>query len=156
MSTHIPSYRKGIAAVIFRKKGDDLEYLVLYGKEWKLLKGTERNMSERSVLDKEMKDEVNLKAKKVQIITYRIKYEFPRWREKGYFRKGQDLQVYAVEVDPEAQVQLDYEENFDFHWAKLEEAKGLLKFEDHKEALEKADKYIRKQLELERKLQKSD
>ena len=149
-----PHFRKGIAGVVYRMKDEKLEYLLLYGihhgKGWKLLKGTERNMPEEDVLNKELDDEVKLKAKSVQKIPTRIKYEFPRWRQKGYSVRGQDLQVYAVEVDSTAQVMPDFRENFDYHWTGFKEARRLLKFEDHKKALEKADENIRKRLEMQR------
>jgi len=151
-----PHFREGIAGVVYRLKDSKIEYLLLYGlrhgRGWKLLKGSHRNMPEIEVLNKELEDEVKLKAKKVQKIPFRITYEFPKWRQRGYQVMGQDLQVYAVEVDPTAQVQPDFRENFDYHWAGLNEAKKILKLESHKNALEKADELIRKQLDTERKV----
>lgn len=156
MSLNPRNYRKGVAEVVYRMKDGKIEYLLLYsprhGRGWKLLKGSHRNMAERDVLETELDEETKLEAKKVQKVPARIKYEFPNWRQRGYSTIGQDMQVYAVEVEPIAQVQLDFRENFDYYWTRFGEAKKLLRFENHKKALEKADEFIRKQLEKERKL----
>jgi len=159
MSSHSRHYRKGVILAVYRRKDEKLEYLSLYsprhGKGWKLLKGTQRNMPLISVADKELFDEAGLKAKRIQAIDDRAKYEFRDWEKRGYNVIGQDLQAFVVETNPDAQVQIDYRENVDFHWGGLDETKKLLRYEDHRRVLEKADRFIRKQIELEKNLQKS-
>jgi 8-oxo-dGTP pyrophosphatase MutT (NUDIX family) len=139
-------YRDGVAAVVYRQDGPKIEYLLLHRmhpwKGWGLLKG--KGKQEISTVEKELLGETNLKAIRIQKIpNLKIKYRFPkRPGREEHNCIGQNMQVYIVKVDPKAQVQVDFVENDDYGWVEVQKAKNLLKFENHKNALEIADRFI--------------
>lgn len=148
------SYRPGIIAVIYIEKYPKREYLSLHRidafKGWSLLKGSmEEGESVEDTAERETKEETNIEDFRIQIIPgLKVKYEFPSSWRRHYRRIGQEEQAVAIEFKPKARntLQVDFKEHDDYNWAEFQETRSILKFDEHKKALEVADKFITKNM----------
>lgn len=134
--------RKGVAGVIYRMKGQDIEFLLLHRINpwvgWELPKGTiEEGEEEIEAMRREIEEETHianvLDIKKIG----RFKYGYPKGNYNGTIE-----QVYLVKVN-DKEVRINKKEHNDYRWAGPEDATETLTHYDHKKAVKIATKYIK-------------
>lgn len=155
-------YRKGIAAVVFRRKGqkkgtkgksgraDKLEFLILHRiqnwRGWEFPKGgCRRGESESACLRREMFEETGTKkfgaARKAD---YRIKYRWPQSYEKDHcFFNGVDNRLYVVEFLGK-KIKLDEKEHDCYLWLNPEKTLKKLTYKNQRDAFKFALKLLGK------------
>jgi len=152
-------FRSGVAGIIWERKYfpqeiDPIRYVVFHRINpwlgWSILKGKKGGKTEKRALIDELRQEARIKYRDIlgleRMDGLRIKYEFPDAREKAYKCIGQNHQVFSVQVRPDTPIRVDHIEHDSYYWTWAEKAKRMLRFEEHKTALEKTDEYIRKKL----------
>ena len=155
------SYRNGVAGIIWDRRylpqeSDSIRYVIFHRINpwlgWSVLKGKKGGKTEKKALIDELRQEAQIRNKDIlemeRMNDLRIKYEFPLAREKGYTCVGQDHQVWSVQIRPNTSIRVDKIEHDNYYWTSAETAKRMLKFKEHKIALEKTDEHIRKKLGL--------
>jgi 8-oxo-dGTP pyrophosphatase MutT (NUDIX family) len=152
MSFQRQHFRKGVICVVHKKTKDDIKYLLMHRMDghmgWETVKGgLGRNLPYETIYS-ELSEEAGIRRsdiRRVQKIPHLDRYTFSKNPStKRYGRIGQQHQVYAIEVDLDVEVKLDFEEHDDFAWVSLEEAKKLITFEYFIRALKSAEEFIKK------------
>lgn len=118
MSKQPPEIRKGVAAIIFRRSGKNIEFLVthrmLRWRGWETLKGgIESGESTIRALLREIEEETGLNKKEVRILKVirraKIQFRIPRRfrKEMGGFSFARYEPFYLVEMSPRAKPNLE-------------------------------------------------
>ncbi|MEK6820150.1 MAG: NUDIX domain-containing protein, partial [Nanoarchaeota archaeon] len=96
-------YRKGVFMVVYAKKGEKIEYLllerILHWIGWEFPKaGLEKGENDERAVVRELKEETGLKAKKILDLKVDGKFDYGRELPDRKGIKGQTFKLYAVEV----------------------------------------------------------
>jgi len=124
-----------VEAIIFRKKGNKTEYLLLKrvpernGFWQPVTGGLEEGETRTEALFREIREETGIKNL-IGVIEGLYYFEFsdPNLNQEY---------VYGVEVSPTEEVVLDGEEHSEYRWCSFQEALEMLSWEENKEALKK-------------------
>ena len=130
-----------VQAVIFCLN-PKIEFLILHrtpelGNFWQNLSGgVEKGETLLQTLKRELEEETGISSKQIKQITENI-YQY-EWLKVNGEMKGKKIKeyVFAVEVDPDAEVKLS-EEHDEYKWCDAEEAKSLIKWEKNKIVIDK-------------------
>lgn len=137
--------RLHIQAVIFRRRDKKLEFLVLHrtkerGGFWQnLTGGVEKGETPTLALKREIEEETGIAKSKIKRIVKDI-YCF-EWFSDRLNQKIKEY-VFAVEIDPRAEIKLS-EEHDNYKWCEAEEAKKLFRWESHSIAVDKTLRLIK-------------
>jgi 8-oxo-dGTP pyrophosphatase MutT (NUDIX family) len=135
-----------VEAIIFRRNGSLVEYLLLKrlpdknGFWQPVTGGLEEGETRIEALHREIGEETGIKNL-VRVIEDLHCFEF----------SDPDLNkeyVYGVEVSPTEEVVLDGKEHSEYRWCGIQEALQLLHWKENKEALEKLNTILGKQVQL--------
>ncbi len=133
-------YRPGVCAVVWRKKKDGMEVLLLHRHlnwvGWELPKGGMLpGETEEDCLLRELREEVGIENPKYEKLDYILQYKWSRPLPKdGDTWEGVRLMLYSVEHDG-SPVRIDEREHSGYAWVSPEEALKRLTYDDQKEAL---------------------
>jgi 8-oxo-dGTP diphosphatase len=143
-------YRKGIAAIVFRRKGKKKEFLLFHRIQnwagWEFPKGGRQGKeTEMDCLKREIKEEMgSMDYKVVAKTNYVIKYPWPRkYQKDGKWYDGVVDRLYIVEFFGK-KIRYSKDEHSSYLWVGAKKALKMLTYEDQKKALEYAlGKYIK-------------
>jgi 8-oxo-dGTP pyrophosphatase MutT (NUDIX family) len=129
--------RRGVAAVVFLRKGDKTKYLLLKRKKnwkgWEWLKGGRKPLeSESACLRREIREEIGVRefsAKKTKYFSS-FKYAQEYLKDHRKFDSAKH-RVYAVEVFSD-KIKVDKIEHSGFKWVNRKEALRILTWPDQK------------------------
>jgi bis(5'-nucleosidyl)-tetraphosphatase len=141
------SFEKSAGAVIFRKEGDELLYLLLHypgvqgGDYWDLVKGhIEEKELEKQTVVRETFEETGIKDLEfVEGFKEKIGYIF----ERNNKAISKEVVFYLTETKTK-DVIISFE-HVDFKWLPFEEAIPIMKFREGKSVLTKANEFLKKQ-----------
>jgi len=149
-------FEKSIGAIVFRKEGDKIFYLLLrcpgkrsrsgYGGYFSFVKGhQERGETYTETMVRELKEETGFEN--VEIIPGFIEKEEYFFRDIYQNKKNPPLikkqVVYFLVNSREKKVRVSFEHD-DYKWSPYKEALKLLGFNNDKRILEKANRYLNK------------
>lgn len=141
-------YRKGIAAVVFRRNKGEKEFLLFHRiknwRGWEFPKGgRKRGESETACLKREMFEELGTKRfKVVRKTNRRLKYKWPKnYPKDGDIFNGVDNLLYIVKFSGD-KIKYDQGEHDGFLWLNAKKALKKLTYKDQRDAL----KYVIKLL----------
>jgi len=127
-------------AVIFRRTRQEPEFLLLHYElgHWDFVKGNiEKGEAERDTVRREIQEETGLTQMKfVEGFRETIKY-FYKWKGQNIFK----IVVYHLVETRQKQVKLSYE-HVGFEWLPFEAAMKRISFNNSKQVLRKAHKFI--------------
>jgi 8-oxo-dGTP pyrophosphatase MutT (NUDIX family) len=129
-----------VEAFLFRKKKDNIEYLVLKrtserGGFWQPITGAlEKGESKIQALRREIEEETGI-TNFIEIIEDIYHFEF---NDPSLYREY----VFGVEVSPEEKIVINEKEHSAFRWCCFEEAFGLIRWDENKVALRKLGKIL--------------
>jgi len=132
-----------VEAIIFRRKGSIVEYLLLKrlpernGFWQPVTGGVEEGENLEEALRREIEEETGVKGF-ISIMEGIHYYEFADPVPNREY-------AFGVEVSPNEKVTLDGKEHSEYCWCDLQEALRLLHWEENKEAFKKLDDYLRKE-----------
>jgi dATP pyrophosphohydrolase len=135
-----------VEAIIFRRRGDVTEYLLLKrlpernGFWQPMTGGVEEGETRIEALHREIKEETGIKNL-IRVIEDLYCFEFSDPNVNKEY-------VYGVEVSPTEKVVLDGKEHSECRWCGFQEALQLLHWKENKEALEKLNAVLIKQVQL--------
>lgn len=130
-----------VEAVIFRRNGSTIEYLLLKrlpdrnGFWQPVTGGLEEGETRKEALCREVREETGIKNL-IRVIEGLYYFEF----------SDPDLNkehVYGVEVSPTEEVVLDGKEHSECRWCGIKEALQLLNWKENREALKKLDTILK-------------
>jgi len=135
-------YRKGIAAIVFRRKKDRPLFLVLRRKQnwtgWEFSKGGLKGReSEESCLKRELREETGIKRHRHVETGYIYSY---RWK-KAYVKdnmvyRGASFRLFVVEdLDRTDRIKIDTKEHSGYSWATGGKALKMLTYPNQRKAL---------------------
>jgi dATP pyrophosphohydrolase len=130
-----------IEAILFRRKNGRTQYLLLKRTPkregfWQpITGGVEEEETRIDALKREVTEETGIKGI-LRIIEGIHYFEF----SDPYLNKEY---VYGVEVSADEKVVIDEKEHSEFRWYSLQEALGLMKWKENKEALKKLNGILR-------------
>ncbi|MBU3905130.1 MAG: NUDIX domain-containing protein [Nanoarchaeota archaeon] len=134
-------YRKGIAAIIFRKTPNGSKFLIFHRTKnwegWEFLKGGVQDGEDSlKSLKREIKEETGIKTYKIIENTGKVtKFKWPKHFVKDHrVYDGAELEFFLVKTNI-AKVKIDKREHDDYKWVTVEEALKLLTYNNHKEVL---------------------
>jgi len=135
-------YRKGISAVVFKRKGKNVRFLLLHRFQnwtgWEFLKGGLKNReNEESCLKRELREETGVRKYLSAEIDYRYGY---RWN-KEYVKDnntyhGASFTLFVVEdKDKTDRVRIDKCEHSGYRWVDGRKAVKMLTYANQRKAL---------------------
>ena len=135
------AFEKSVGAVIFRKEGKDIKYLLLdYGSDyWGLAKGhIEEGESETETLKREAKEETGLDDLKIldgfrETVSYL--YIAKGLEKEERKREGRKTMKKNIELS---------EEHINFKWLSFQDMVSQISFRAPKKVLEKSEEFLRK------------
>jgi len=138
---------KSIGAIVYRKEGSKILYLLLYKKAhgkyreaWNFPRGlVEKSESEITTAKREIEEETGIK-------TLEFKHGFKEKIHFFYRREGKNISkdvFYMLAETKTKDVQISFEHN-DFAWLPFNEAMKKLTFGNDKEVLRKANDFLTK------------
>jgi len=133
------AFEKSVGAVIFRKEGKDIKYLLLdYGSDyWGLAKGhIEEGESETETLKREAKEETGLDDLKI-LDGFRETVSYL------YIAKGLEKEERKREGTLKKNIELS-EEHINFKWLSFQDMVSQISFRAPKKVLEKSEEFLRK------------
>ena len=154
------AFEKSVGAVVFRKKDNEIQYLLLdYGKTkkgsdhyWNFVKGhTEKGETEEETTRRETLEETGISD--LQIIpgfSDKNRYVYRAFGEEREKRKksGRKNIVAKQSIYFLAETRLENiklsDEHIDFSWLSFEEATSRLTYKNSKKTLEKANRFLEK------------
>lgn len=147
------AHRKGIAAVVFRRKRKP-EFLLLHRiLNWSGYEfpkgGRKAGESEADCLAREMQEELGTKKYRVAAKTdYRIEYGWlKKYKKDGKQYRGVSYRLFVVEFLGD-KIKYDPVEHDDFVWANAKKAHEMLTYNDQKEALIYALEILKRRVSL--------
>ncbi len=138
-------YRKGIAAIVFRKTGEGPLFLIFHRVKnwegWELLKGGLLDEEDDlTCLKRELEEETGIREYEIIPTDYKVMYKWPKHFVKDHHMfTGAINNFYLVEVQQE-NVRVDTREHDEYRWVSKEEALKLLTYDNTKRALERLTK----------------
>ena len=129
-----------VEAIIFRRNGDTVEYLLLKrlpdrnGFWQPVTGGLEEGETQTEALRREIKEETGIKNL-IRVIEDLYYFEFSNPNLNQEY-------VYGVEVSSTEEVVLDGREHSEYRWCGIKDALQLLYWKENKEALEKLNKIL--------------
>lgn len=130
-------------AVVFRRFGKEIKYLILQSKKWKTWGFPKGHVSEKETEEvtalREIKEETGLSGNLITGFRERHSYEFESNSEKI----NKTVTFFIMESDQEI-VNLAKEELCDFKWSSYEEAMTLFQHESNKNLLTKTQEFLTK------------
>jgi len=155
------AFEKSVGAVIFRKEGKNIKYLLLnYGKarsgkyHWGFGKGhVEKNETEEETMHREVFEETGISDLKIiSGFSDKSRYFYRAFGEEREKRKKNGrktlvakLVIYFLAETETEKIKIS-EEHIDFKWLSFEKAKAELTYKASKKTLEKAKKFLEKSL----------
>ena len=132
-------YRRGIFLVVYRKKGDDIKYLILkrklHWKGWEFPKGGKRKgESDFDTLRRELREETGLKPGSVGRYNKKGKYVYDKGAVEDRNFYGQTYILYSVQVDS-MKVKLDKLEHEGHKWVDFNKAVEMLTWPNQRACL---------------------
>lgn len=150
------AFEKSVGAVIFRKEGNGIYYLLLdYGNGyWGLPKGhIEEGESEIETLEREIQEETglnNLKIIKGFRENTRYFYKAKDEEKEKRIEKGRKINIYKKAIYYLAETVNEKiilsHEHVDFTWLSFEDALEKITYKNTKKVLEKAKRFIDKSI----------
>lgn len=141
---------KSAGAVIFRKEGGKIYYLLLnYGKGyWGFAKGRiEKGEKEKDAAKREIAEETGIyNIRFVSNFRKKINYFFKRKNTGNFYLIVKEAVFYLAETK-EKEVKISFEHK-DFAWLKYKEALKRITFENSKNVLRGANKFLFKNKKL--------
>jgi 8-oxo-dGTP pyrophosphatase MutT (NUDIX family) len=139
-------YRKGIFIVIYRKKDNNVDYLLLkrklHWKGWEFPKGgSEEKESVNELIKREIKEETGqfpINIKKYPV-SGRYRYHKELKERSGII--GQTYKLYSAEIKKE-KVRIDKLEHSSYKWANFQKAIKLLTFQNQRKCLRMVNKKL--------------
>jgi 8-oxo-dGTP pyrophosphatase MutT (NUDIX family) len=131
-----------VEAIIFRRNGNKLEYLLLRrlpernGFWQPVTGGVEQGETRNETLRREVKEETGIKNI-IAVLEDLYAFEFSDPNPNQEY-------VYGVEVSPSEEIVLDQKEHSEYRWCSLQEALQLLHWKENKEALRKLNEILTK------------
>jgi 8-oxo-dGTP pyrophosphatase MutT (NUDIX family) len=131
-----------VEAIIFRRNGNKLEYLLLRrlpernGFWQPVTGGVEQGETRNETLRREVKEETGIKNI-IAVLEDLYVFEFSDPNPNQEY-------VYGVEVSPSEEIVLDQKEHSEYRWCSLQEALQLLHWKENKEALRKLNEILTK------------
>ena len=140
-------YRKGVFMVVYAKKGEKIEYLllerILHWIGWEFPKaGLEKGENDERAVVRELKEETGLKAKKILDLKVDGKFDYGRELPDRKGIKGQTFKLYAVEVK-KRKVKIDRSEHTGYKWLEYKKAHNLLTWNVQKRCLRVVNWFIK-------------
>jgi bis(5'-nucleosidyl)-tetraphosphatase len=147
------AFEKSAGAVIFRKEGDKIYFLLLHYESghWDFTKGhVEKEESETEALKREIQEETSIQNIKILPgFKKRVKYfykakggELEERRKEGRPENVIKQVVYYLAETPEKEVKISFEHT-GFQWLSYGEALKRITYKNSKEVLRKADIFLR-------------
>jgi len=133
-----------VEAILFKRSNKKIEYLLLKRTSeregfWQpITGGLEEGETRIEALRREVREETGIKYI-IRIIEDVHYFEF---LDPSPYKEY----VYGVEVSPTETIILDKKEHSEFRWCSFQEALGLMKWKENKEALKKLNKILRERL----------
>ena len=128
-------------AVIFRKSKEGPQYLILHYElgHWDFVKGNiEKEEDENETVRREIREETGIRRIKfIEVFRETIKY-FYKWKGQNIFK----IVIYYLVETRQRAVKLSYE-HIGFDWLPYQRAMERLTFENGKEVLKKAHKFLK-------------
>ena len=139
-------YRNAIFVVVYSKKENKIEYLVLKRKHhwtgWEFPKGgININEKKEHAVKREVMEETGLKVLGVKKFNYSGKY---RYKKKFVDRKGligQSFSLYAAKVK-KGKVKVSKREHSRYKWLEFEKAVKKVRFNNQKKSLRIVNKWL--------------
>src|SRR3989344_6520130 len=134
-------YRKTVFVVVYRRKNDKVEYLLLkrklHWKGWEFTKGgIEKFETKKRTVIREVLEETGIKPLRVKYQKlegyYKYKKDLP---ERPYI--GQSYVLYSAELPFDSEVKIDGREHSSFEWMDFRKAIRKLSWPNQKECLKK-------------------
>lgn len=138
--------RKGVCAIVFRKRSGKSEFLllhrVLHWQGWEFVKGgLKKGEKPLNTLKRELKEEINLMHfEKIKKISAMLSF----W--DSIRKKHSELQAFAVQIPPNAKVQLKQNhprEHSSFKWVSRQKALKSLTYESARKVFKTAYKTLK-------------
>ena len=138
-------FEKSCGAVIYRKIDENLEFLTISHRNdghWGFPKGhVEKNESEEEAAIREVSEETGLSVTLINGFRLSVEYLIKQHIMKEV--------VYFLAMVQDDTVYIQVEEIVDYKWSSYQYTKQLLSYKSSKEVLEKANRYIVKQLKIQ-------
>lgn len=141
--------RKGVCAIVFRKKAGNLQFLllrrVLHWKGWEFPKGgCKKGEKPLTTLKRELREEINLVSfEKIKKISAKLSF----W--DSIRKKQVQFQAFLVQIPANAKVQLKQNrsrEHSSFKWVSKVQALKLLSFENPKKVFKQCLKIFKSKI----------
>ena len=142
-------YRKAVFVVVYSKKDNKIEYLILkrklHWKGWEFVKGG-INFDEtyKHAVQRETKEETGLVPlkRKIKKFNFSGKYRYKkRFRDRTGIM-GQTFSLYAAEVK-RGKVKIDKKEHSGFKWLPFEDAVKKVRFPNQKKSLRIVNEWLK-------------
>ncbi len=135
-------YRKGVSAVVFRRKGKKTVFLVLHRKlNWtghEILKGgLDGKETEDRCLKRELREETGIRRYRCVRTEYEYKYPWTKAyiKDKNTYH-GAHFRLFIVEdLDKGDRIRIDAREHSGYGWVTGNKALKMLTYNDQKKAL---------------------
>lgn len=129
-----------VEAILFKRSNGKIEYLLLKriaerGGFWQpITGGLEEGETKTEALKREVREETGINNI-IRIIEDVHYFEFS---DPSPYKEY----VYGVEISPTERIVLDKKEHSEFRWCSFQEALGLMKWKENKEALKKLNEIL--------------
>jgi 8-oxo-dGTP pyrophosphatase MutT (NUDIX family) len=144
-------YRRAVFIVVYNKKNDKIEYLILkrklHWKGWEFPKGgIEQKEKLKSAIKREAYEETGLRAidKSIKRFDFSGKYDYNRVLSDRPGFKGQTFHLYSAEVK-KGRGKLSYEHSRS-KWVAFETALKMLKWPNQKKALRIVNRWLKEKV----------
>jgi 8-oxo-dGTP pyrophosphatase MutT (NUDIX family) len=135
-------YRKGISAIVFRRKGKKARFLLLHRTQnwtgYEFLKGGRKGSEkEESCLKREVREETGIKKYLSVRTAYSYRYPWPKWFVKDNCRfSGAHFQLFVVEdLEKTDRIRIDRHEHSGYLWTDGRKALRLITHSDQRRAM---------------------
>ena len=135
-------YRKGVSAIVFKRKGKKAVFLVLHRKlNWagyEIMKGgLMARESEEHALGRELREETGIRKYRHVKTGYEYGYSWTKaFIKDNTTYRGAHFRLFIVEdLDKSDRVRIDKNEHSDYNWVTAKKALKMLTYKDQRDAL---------------------